>query len=813
MTHKSRFVALAAVAQLSLTAQSAFAQTPPAPASQEEIVELPLFTVSSSSDRGYRAGNSVSATRVDTAIKNLPFAVNAFTSEFITDIGARDLFDIAQFAPGLTGAGREFNGGNTVYQIRGFDQSPQRNGFIGALESYIDTAGITRVEVVKGPASVLYGQVAPGGTVNYITKRPVEKSFVELNGQGGTDHFWRYSIDLNQPLVGKKLLFRFNAAYENALEYVDRAKGRTAVILPSLLWKPSDRISVQLDYQHFERRENPSYNFLPNMTLTGLNRVLSFGPDASNVNRAFTTALVDDGFLGYFPLPRAFNYGSSNDYRHTNNEFLNAEITMRAGSNWNIRANLNWNKASSNHKLTGLGTVALTVPTALVVPSGFTHPSIQAYGTNPVPAALINGLYYAELLLNDPSVAVSGPLAAPSAILQRRARYQQTASHGTSFQAEAAGSYRFGSDIKFKPLFGVYRQESTANGRLRERGNNFTAWNFASAATNPVLSPSLYNTDFDIETLPYGTGSNQRVESSDQAAYAVLNTSFFRETLHTVVGARYNDVESQSTNRVSGLASSKFTDTALTPQAGLGYKIRQDLMVYTSYSESFRQNPNFLRVDNVTTTTPQKSTSSKGYELGVKADFFGGRVSTTIAAFQIEQKDRVVTFNRIDPVTGTTVGNDLQGSIDISEGFEFEVTLSPLDNWQIYLSGSNIDITVDEVSEAALLPTVGTRPEASVKHLYNLWTRYSFRNGPLNGFWIGGGFNHTGDKVQRLQNQNLILPSYTLLNASVGYDWKIGATEYTANLSWKNITDEEYFPANQQQGLPDRFVLSITARF
>ena len=169
---------------LAFAAAPSFAQTAsPAGAAQasDEVVKLSEFQVTTSADRGYRAGNSVSATRIDTPIKDLPFAISAFTQQFITDVGARDLFDVVQYAPGVTSAGREFNAGNAVYSIRGFDQAPQHNGFVG--EAYVDTVSVERVEVVKGPSSVLYGQVAPGGTVNYITKRPGAKPFAAWNGQ------------------------------------------------------------------------------------------------------------------------------------------------------------------------------------------------------------------------------------------------------------------------------------------------------------------------------------------------------------------------------------------------------------------------------------------------------------------------------------------------------------------------------------------------------------------------------------------------------------------------------------------------------
>src|SRR3954471_16485250 len=184
------FAVASALGALTVRAQS---NNPSAQAtSSDEVVKLSEFQVSTSADKGYRAGHSVSATRIDTPIKDLPFAISAFTQQFITDIGARDLWDVVQYAPSVTSAGREFNGGNAVYTIRGFDQAPQHNGFVG--EAYIDTTSVERVEVVKGPSSVLYGQVAPGGTVNYITKRPGAKPFSVINAQVGTHGFWRTSL-------------------------------------------------------------------------------------------------------------------------------------------------------------------------------------------------------------------------------------------------------------------------------------------------------------------------------------------------------------------------------------------------------------------------------------------------------------------------------------------------------------------------------------------------------------------------------------------------------------------------------------------
>ena len=116
--------ARACCAALALAALAARAQTAAAPAPApggDDVITLSEFQVSTSADKGYRAGNAVAATRIDTPIKDLPFSVSAFTEQFITDIGARELPDVVVFAPGVTSGAKEFTQGNTRFSIRGFD--------------------------------------------------------------------------------------------------------------------------------------------------------------------------------------------------------------------------------------------------------------------------------------------------------------------------------------------------------------------------------------------------------------------------------------------------------------------------------------------------------------------------------------------------------------------------------------------------------------------------------------------------------------------------------------------------------------------
>src|ERR1700712_5430163 len=188
--HGSCLFPLLGAATLALSAMTLSAQTAStdADAVSPDRVNLDTFVVSTSQDKGYRSGNSVSATRIDTPIADLPFSISAFTQQFIKDTGATDLFDVVRYAAGVNSFAREFQGGNAQYTIRGFTQGVMHDGF-GAGDIYVDTLNVERVEVVKGPASLLYGQIQPGGIVNFITKTPKENPFVEITaGLGSYDY-------------------------------------------------------------------------------------------------------------------------------------------------------------------------------------------------------------------------------------------------------------------------------------------------------------------------------------------------------------------------------------------------------------------------------------------------------------------------------------------------------------------------------------------------------------------------------------------------------------------------------------------------
>lgn len=317
------------------TADPASTPTTPTGAATDEIIVLSPFLVNSAKDSGYRAGNSVSATRVDTPIQDLPFTISALTQEFISDINQNDLLGTLRYAAGVSGASSDFTGGNAQYVIDGFPQYPLRNGMPGGFQN-ADTVNIERVEIVQGPASLLYGAISPGGTVNYITKTAQSKTFADITLQGGSYSFYRGQIDLNQPLVDKKLLFRFNGEYQNLFQWIKPYQSRDFEIAPTVTWVTTKDSSLTLTYEWFHRRESPQS--FKKIDVLDPNTFQDLG-----VNVIYPS-----------PLPHSFNFLSNNDWRRSDQEVLNADENVGLGEHWSLKASYQWQRTRVDELYTGV---------------------------------------------------------------------------------------------------------------------------------------------------------------------------------------------------------------------------------------------------------------------------------------------------------------------------------------------------------------------------------------------------------------------------------------------------------------------------
>ncbi|MSU48765.1 MAG: TonB-dependent siderophore receptor [Opitutus sp.] len=228
------------------------ADTTSLPAKDEAIV-LSAFEVSTKQDEGYRSNNSASGNKTGTAIRETPQSIQIVNQSFIDDLQARSVADALVYTSGLT-EGQNSRGDR--FEIRGFTTGiPFKNGFRDSGRAPRDTANFDRIEVAKGPASVIFSRTSAGGAVNILTKLPQRRRAVEVGATIGGNDFYRGTLDVTGPLSSEKLLYRVNVAWQDSGSYRDDGFIHKLFFTPvvSVILGPRTRLNVEFEYLRDQR--------------------------------------------------------------------------------------------------------------------------------------------------------------------------------------------------------------------------------------------------------------------------------------------------------------------------------------------------------------------------------------------------------------------------------------------------------------------------------------------------------------------------------------------------------------------------------
>jgi iron complex outermembrane receptor protein len=131
---------------------------------------------------------------------------------------------------------------------------------IGGGATKRNTANLERVDVLKGPGSILYGRSEPGGIINLVTKQPLETPYHAIQQQIGSFANYRTTIDSTGPITEDgSLLYRFNMAYENLGSFRDFVHNEGVFIAPVVRWNidPATQITAEFEYQQFDGKPDP----------------------------------------------------------------------------------------------------------------------------------------------------------------------------------------------------------------------------------------------------------------------------------------------------------------------------------------------------------------------------------------------------------------------------------------------------------------------------------------------------------------------------------------------------------------------------
>ncbi len=206
---------------------------------------------------GYRVPNASTATRTDTPLRDVPASIQVIPRQVLEDQKAERLQDALQNVSGVTKRGNYGGGAAGGFVIRGFTQEGNfRNGLRdNNFYAFPEIANIERVEVLKGPASILFGQVEPGGIINLITKQPLSDPYYSVEFTAGNYSFYRPTFDISGPLNAEKtVLYRLNFAYQNSGSFRDFVDTERFFVAPALTWKIGRNTTLDIDFEYLREK-------------------------------------------------------------------------------------------------------------------------------------------------------------------------------------------------------------------------------------------------------------------------------------------------------------------------------------------------------------------------------------------------------------------------------------------------------------------------------------------------------------------------------------------------------------------------------
>lgn len=360
-----------ALALLGTDASAQQASTPPDKKDQREDSgakdsTLPTITVTGSKQKTYQPGTP-SAAKVDAPLRDIPQTINVVPAQVMQDQAARSMSDVLKTVPGVGLSNGD--GQRDQVTIRGFTAIADQflDGVRDDALYFRDLSNIEQIEVVKGPASVLYGRGSSGGLINRVTKKPRFTPGYEFGATFGSYDLKRFEVDANQPFADNTLAFRLTGAVERSGSFRDQGFLEREAIAPSLLWRATPRTSVLLQFEHNRDLRPtdfgmPSYQGkpvdLPISTYFGSSNVRA--DDYTRATTNYATLTVDHEIapsLALHNVLRYYDYLLDRNNTVAQSVNVNAAtptVTMRRGNV--ARDEKGWfNQTELKHKLSAAG--------------------------------------------------------------------------------------------------------------------------------------------------------------------------------------------------------------------------------------------------------------------------------------------------------------------------------------------------------------------------------------------------------------------------------------------------------------------------
>ncbi|MBE9168768.1 TonB-dependent siderophore receptor [Pleurocapsales cyanobacterium LEGE 06147] len=235
---------------------------------EEEEDEIQVVVTGEPAEDDYYVPNATTGTRTDTPIRDIPQSIQVILRQVLEDQGITQIGEALRNVSGI-GQPRTTDPVSGDYvTLRGFDPGSAyfvnglRNPF-GGNNINLEAENIEQIEVLKGPASVLYGQVEPGGIINITTRQPLSDPYYAFGGTIGNFDFYRPTLDFSGPLNSEEtILYRLIGAYQNSGSFVDFIELESYFVAPVLSFQLGKNTRIALEGQYLDR-SGISFNGLP----------------------------------------------------------------------------------------------------------------------------------------------------------------------------------------------------------------------------------------------------------------------------------------------------------------------------------------------------------------------------------------------------------------------------------------------------------------------------------------------------------------------------------------------------------------------
>lgn len=692
----------------------------------------------------------ISATRSNMELIDIPMAVQLIDREIIQQQQIINLRESFRNVSGIQNTAAWGNGSRRLdVSARGFllgDANFRRNGLLISNEGNHFSDHIEEVQILKGPASVLYGDVSPGGVINFVTKKPKDFDFTQFRYTTGSWGLIRPSLDINRKITADgSVAFRLNTTYEKADSYRDHVNNEYIMVAPSLLIRPNDKLSWNIEgiLRDDQSVEDPGI-FVPSVTLEEAKSIpydRFYGNPVAR-NEFTETSLVST--LEYNALPN-LNLRLTNQYQ---------SVPRLNRGFWQ-----NWVYSPGD-------TVALS-----------------SFGINASDQSLQS--LDVTLVNNNEAIALNEPIIE----FGNSATFNELRNYANLLEANY--SFTTGS-LSHNVLFGFDYTRSTDRVTYQRFPNSIGSFN----NPDPSIMPNILSLNAD---------ENVYKDVLTRLGLNIQNQILaFDDRLHVLLGVRFNwykrdrDYDNEADRPDDYL---DVTDKPVIPRFGLVYKLKPNVSIYGSYAKSFEVNGRH-RYKPEEFLDP---TFGEQFEAGIKTNLFNEKLGVTLAAFELRKENQpgfILTSLAderglsYDPSEVSIDGHVLYISkAQRSRGLELDLSGKFTEQLSITSNYTYLSTSIED----DIIFQKGKELENAPNHSLGLWANYEFTR-YIKGFSVGYGIFHQSDYYGDKDNsEGRRHPANTKMSLAFGYKIK----QLQLRLNVENLTDERtYFNSYGYYWLP-----------